>query len=39
MSISPPATPTREPLCATTARKNLDRHPNYIFAAYMATGT
>jgi hypothetical protein len=21
------------------ARKNLDRHPNYIFAAYMACGT
>ena len=21
------------------ARKNLDRHPNYILAAYMATGT
>lgn len=21
------------------ARKNLDRHPNYIFAAYMASGT
>ena len=21
------------------ARKNLDRHPNYILAAYMAAGT
>jgi integrase/recombinase XerD len=21
------------------ARENLDRHPNYIFAAYMASGT
>jgi integrase/recombinase XerD len=21
------------------ARKNLDRHPNYILAAYMASGT
>ncbi len=21
------------------ARQNLDRHPNYIFAAYMASGT
>ena len=29
--------------CATMrydrARKNLDRHPNYILAAYMASGT
>jgi len=23
----------------TTTRKNLDRHPNYILAAYMASGT
>jgi len=23
----------------TRARKNLDRHPNYILAAYMASGT
>jgi len=21
------------------ARKNLDRHPNYVLAAYMAAGT
>jgi integrase/recombinase XerD len=21
------------------ARKNLDRHPNYVLAAYMASGT
>lgn len=36
---SPPGTPTHAPPCATTARKNLDRHPNYILAAYMASGT
>jgi hypothetical protein len=30
---SPPATPTDR------ARKNLDRRPNYILAAYMASGT
>jgi integrase/recombinase XerD len=24
---------------ALWARKNLDRHPNYILAAYMASGT
>jgi integrase/recombinase XerD len=24
---------------AITSRKNLDRHPNYILAAYMASGT
>jgi len=40
-SRSPPATPTRAPPCATPkrARQNLDRHPNYILAAYMASGT
>jgi integrase/recombinase XerD len=31
--------PTRAPRCATTGRKNLDRHPNYILAAYTASGT
>jgi integrase/recombinase XerD len=25
--------------CYDRARKNLDRHPNYILAAYMASGT
>jgi hypothetical protein len=40
MSRSPPGTPTRAPRCVTIrARKNLDRHPNYILAAYMASGT
>ena len=24
---------------ATRARKNLDRHPNYMLAAFMASGT
>jgi site-specific recombinase XerD len=40
-SRSPPATPTHAPQCVTPerARKNLDRHPNYILAAYMASGT
>ena len=39
-SRSPPATPTRAPRCGTTGHaKNLDRHPNYILAAYMASGT
>jgi hypothetical protein len=31
-----------DPLTTTRcdrARKNLDRHPNYILAAYMASGT
>jgi len=23
----------------TEPRKNLDRHPNYVLAAYMASGT
>ena len=36
---SPPATPTRAPRCDMTGPKNLDRHPNYILAAYMASGT
>jgi hypothetical protein len=40
MSRSLPGTPTRVPLCVTTrARKNLDRHPNYILPAYMASST
>jgi hypothetical protein len=40
MSRSPPAMPIRAPGCGTTgARNNLDRHPNYILAAYMASGT
>jgi hypothetical protein len=41
MSRSLPGTPTRGPSCAPPkrARKNLDRHPNYILAAYMAAGT
>ncbi len=25
--------------CGDRARTNLDRHPNYILAAYMASGT
>ena len=29
--------PEGRPRCR--ARKNLDRHPNYILAAYMASGT
>jgi integrase/recombinase XerD len=38
---SPPSTPIRAPRCGTAerARNNLDRHPNYILAAYMASGT
>jgi integrase/recombinase XerD len=32
-------TPTHAQPCATTGRKNLDRHPKYILAAYMASGT
>ena len=34
-------TRTRAPPCAppVRARQNLDRHPNYILAAYMASGT
>ena len=41
MSRSLPATPIRAPRCGTPerARKNLDRHPNHILAAYMASGT
>jgi integrase/recombinase XerD len=26
-------------MCDDRARQNLDRHPNYILAAYMASGT
>jgi integrase/recombinase XerD len=29
----------RPAVCGDRARKNLDRHPNYILAAYMASGT
>jgi integrase/recombinase XerD len=29
----------RTTMCDDRARKNLDRHPNYILAAYMASGT
>jgi hypothetical protein len=37
---SSPATPTpRTTMRYDRARKNLDRHPNYILAAYMASGT
>ena len=39
MYRSPPATPTREPPRVDRARNNLDRHPNYILAAYMASST
>ena len=28
----------RTTMCYGRARKNLDRHPNYILAAYMASG-
>jgi site-specific recombinase XerD len=28
-----------DPRCATTCPANLDRHPNYILASYMASGT
>jgi hypothetical protein len=37
---SPPGGPTpRTTVRYDRARKNLDRHPNYILAAYMASGT
>lgn len=39
MFRSPPGTPTRTTMRYDRARKNLDRHPNYILAAYMASGT
>jgi len=40
MSRSPPGTPIPAPRCGTTGpATNLDRHPNYILAAYMASGT
>jgi hypothetical protein len=39
MCRSPPGTPTRAPRRYDRARKTLDRHPNYILAAYMASGT
>ena len=39
-SRSPPATPIRaRPWRYNRARQNLDRHPNYILAAFMASGT
>ncbi len=47
-SRSPPVTPIhaaarhadpRTTMRYDRARKNLDRHPNYILAAYMASGT
>jgi len=38
-SRSLPVTPTRAPRRVTTGPQNLDRHPNYILAAYMASGT
>jgi hypothetical protein len=39
-SRSPPGTLIRaRPFAMTGARQNLDRHPNYILAAYMASGT
>jgi hypothetical protein len=36
-STSPPATPTT--MRYDRARNHLDRQPNYILAAYMASGT
>jgi len=39
MSRSPPVTPIPAPRCDTTTLTNLDRHPNYILAACMASGT
>ena len=39
MSRSPPVTRTRTTMRWDRARQNLDRHPNYILAAYMASGT
>jgi integrase/recombinase XerD len=37
---SPPAMPTpRTTMRYDRARNNLDRHPNYILAAFMASGT
>jgi hypothetical protein len=36
---SPPGTRTRAPMRYDRARKNLDRYPNYILAAYMVSGT
>jgi hypothetical protein len=41
MSRSPPVTPIPAQRCGAPerARNNLDRHPNYILAAYMASGT
>ena len=39
-SRSPPGMPThRTTMRYDRARKNLDHHPNYILAAYMASGT
>jgi len=34
-----PAPATRGTKRYDRARENLDRHPNYILAAYMASGT
>jgi len=39
MSRSPRGTLIRTTMRYDRARKNLDRHPNYILAAYMASGT
>jgi site-specific recombinase XerD len=40
MSRSPPAMRILAPRCVMTEpARNLDRHPNYILAAYMASGT
>ena len=38
-SRSPPATPTRAPRCATTGSPEPGPAPNYILAAFMASGT
>ena len=35
----PPRRPAHHDASPERARKNLDRHPNYILAAYMASGT
>ena len=38
-SKSPLVMLTRTTMRYDRARQNLDRHPNYILAAYMASGT